>query len=101
METINNEDRKGYDLSELILGLPNLNKAYLSVKRNKGSGGVDEMEVGQLGDYLRRYKYELITKILNGNYHPNPVRRVEIPKGKKRNLGIPTVVDRVIQQAIS
>lgn len=83
----------------MILSPSNLNKAYLSVIRNKGAGGVDKMEVDELGDYLRQHKDELMTKILNGNYQPNSVRRVEMPKGngKKRNLGVPTVVDRVIQ----
>lgn len=102
-ESINNEYRNRFDLLELILSPANLNKAYLSVKRNRGAGGVDKMGTDQLGNYLQQHKDELIEQILQGKYRPNPVRRVEIPKdnGKKRNLGIPTVVDRVIQQAIS
>lgn len=90
-------------LLEYILSPTNLNAAYLQVKRNKGAGGVDKMEVESLKDYLIANKEELIASILSGKYRPNPVRRVEIPKdnGTKRNLGIPTVVDRVIQQAIS
>jgi len=85
-----------------ILNSFNLNKAYLKVVRNKGSHGVDMMEVGVLRDYLRQHGSELIKSIKAGRYHPNPARRVEIPKDKtsKRPLGIPTVVDRFIQQAI-
>lgn len=90
-------------LLEYILSPSNLNTAYLQVKRNKGAGGVDRMDVESLKDYLIANKEELIASILSGKYRPNPVRRVEIPKdnGTKRNLGIPTVVDRVIQQAIA
>lgn len=100
---INNPNETGYDLLEMILSPANLNSAYQKVKRNKGAAGVDKMEVESLSDYLARHKNSLITSILNGKYRPNPVRRAEIPKddGEKRNLGIPTVVDRVIQQAIS
>lgn len=85
-----------------ILNPFNLNKAYLKVVRNKGSHGVDKMEVGILRDYLKQHGSELIKSIKSGRYHPNPVRRVEIPKDRtsKRPLGIPTVVDRFIQQAI-
>ena len=80
----------------------NLNRAYLKVVRNKGSHGVDKMEVGMLRAYLKMHGSDLIKSIKSGKYQPNPVRRVEIPKekGKTRPLGIPTVVDRVIQQAI-
>ena len=97
-------NRLGYGLLEYILSPSNLNAAYKQVKRNKGAGGVDRMEVESLKDYLVSYKDELITSILRGKYCPNPVRRVEIPKenrNSKRQLGIPTVVDRVIQQAIA
>ena len=96
-------NRVGNGQLELILSPTNLNAAYKQVKRNKGSGGVDKMEVGSLKDYLVKHKNELIASILRGKYRPNPVRRVEIPKdnGQKRQLGIPTVVDRVVQQAIS
>jgi len=92
-----------YGLLEMILSPSNLNEAYRQVKRNKGAGGVDKMEVASLQDHLTINKDELLGSILEGNYRPNPVRRVEIPKDNrnKRQLGIPTVVDRVIQQAIS
>ena len=91
------------ELLEYILSPSNLNLAYKQVKSNKGSGGIDRMEVDELLPYLRCHKDKLITSIYDGKYHPNPVRRVEIPKsnGKTRDLGIPTVVDRLIQQAIS
>lgn len=90
-------------LLEMILSPTNLNRAYKQVKSNKGSGGVDGLGVEELLDYLLTRKEELLQSIIKGRYKPNPVRRVEIPKegGKKRQLGIPTVVDRVIQQAIT
>ena len=91
-------------LLEQILDNSNLNNAFRKVKSNKGAGGVDGMEVDDLLQYFRDNKGELIQTILDGKYRPNPVRRVEIPKeekGKVRKLGIPTVVDRVIQQAIT
>ena len=91
-------------LLEQILDRSNLNNAFKKVKSNKGAGGVDGMEVDDLLQYFRDNKGELIQTILDGKYRPNPVRRVEIPKeekGKVRKLGIPTVVDRVIQQAIT
>jgi group II intron reverse transcriptase/maturase len=99
---ITNFNESEYGLLEQILSPTNLNLAYKKVKSNKGSGGVDKMEVESLKDYLVKNKQELISSILGGKYRPNPVRRVEIPKdiNKKRLLGIPTVVDRVIQQAI-
>lgn len=92
------------NLLELILRKDNLNQAYLRVKSNKGAGGIDGMQVDELLPFLRENQAELIQKIREGKYKPNPVRRVEIPKeekGKVRKLGIPTVVDRVIQQAIA
>lgn len=98
-----NIDREGYGLLEEILSPDNLNKAYRRVKSNIGAGGVDEMEVESLLPYLIAHKEELLESILEGRYHPNPVRRVEIPKdnGQKRMLGIPTVVDRFIQQSMA
>ena len=98
-----NNHQRGNGLLEQILSPVNLNTAFRQVKRNKGAGGVDRMDVGSLKDYLVREKDELITSIEGGKYRPNPVRRVDIPKenGKRRGLGIPTVVDRVIQQSIA
>jgi RNA-directed DNA polymerase len=98
-----NTHQTGNGLLEQILSPSNLNAAFKQVRRNKGTGGVDRMDVGSLKDYLVREKEELITSIERGKYRPNPVRRVEIPKenGKRRELGIPTVVDRVIQQSIA
>ncbi|MGK7371116.1 MAG: group II intron reverse transcriptase/maturase [Candidatus Halalkalibacterium sp. M3_1C_030] len=90
-------------LLEQILSPTNLNRAYKRVRNNKGKGGVDKMEVDSLKDYLVENRDELLQSIRDRKYRPNPVRRVEIPKenGKKRLLGIPTVVDRVVQQAIT
>jgi group II intron reverse transcriptase/maturase len=98
-----NDHQSEYGLLEQILSPSNLNAAFKQVRRNKGSGGVDRMDVGSLKDHLVRHKEELLTSIERGKYRPNPVRRVEIPKenGKRRQLGIPTVVDRVIQQSIA
>jgi RNA-directed DNA polymerase len=89
-------------LLEQILNRDNLNRAYKQVKRNKGAGGIDGMQVDELLPYLREHKNELVQSLRDGKYRPQPVRRVEIPKenGKTRKLGIPTVVDRLIQQAI-
>ena len=92
------------NLLELILRKDNLNKAYKQVKRNKGKGEIDGMQVDELLPFLRENQRSLIQKIREGKYKPSPVRRVEIPKetkGEYRQLGIPTVVDRVIQQAIA
>ena len=92
------------NLLELILRKENLNKAYKKVKSNKGKGGIDGMQVEGLLPYLRENQSEIIREIREGKYRPNPVRRVEIPKeekGKVRKLGIPTVVDRLIQQAVT
>lgn len=96
-------DRKEHRLLERILSRDNLNTAYKQVKRNKGTHGIDGMEVEYLLQYLKDNGDELIKSVLEGKYHPNPVRRVEIPKdnGKMRTLGIPTAVDRGIQQAIA
>ena len=91
-------------LLEEILSDDNLNEAYKKVKSNKGAGGVDGMDVEGLLTYLRKHGRDLNQQIMDGKYKPNPVRRVEIPKeekGKFRKLGIPTVVDRVYQQAIA
>ena len=92
------------DLLDLILQKDNLNEAYKQVKRNKGKGGIDGMQVDELLPFLKENQESLIQEIREGKYKPNPVRRVEIPKetkGEFRKLGVPTVVDRVIQQAIA
>lgn len=88
---------------ERITARENLNNAFTKVRRKNGAGGVDKMKVKELAPYLRKHRDELVRSILDGSYRPNPVRRVEIPKenGKTRGLGIPTAVDRVIQQAIA
>src|SRR3954463_1968774 len=80
----------------------NLKEALRQVRGNKGSAGVDRMTVDQLGDYLKQHWPAIREQLLNGTYEPKPVRRVEIPKpdGGVRKLGIPTVLDRFIQQAV-
>ena len=89
-------------LLEAILYKDNLNRAYKRVKANKGAAGVDGMTIEEALPYLKEHQQELINRILRGKYTPSPVRRVEIPKpdGGVRKLGIPTVEDRTIQQAI-
>ena len=90
-------------LLEAILAPANLNRAYKTVMRNKGCGGIDKMSCEHLLPWLLANKDGLTGSLLDGSYRPNPVRRVEIPKdnGKMRLLGIPTVVDRLVQQAIN
>lgn len=90
------------ELIEKILSEENLQKAIRKVKKNKGAPGVDKMTVQEVEEWFNQYKEELISKILNKQYKSMPVKRVYIPKpnGKQRPLGIPTVVDRVIQQAM-
>ena len=90
-------------LIEEILSVENLNEAIKRVKANKGTGGIDKMSVDKLEPYFNEHRKEIIESIMNKTYRPKPVRRVYIPKsnGKLRPLGIPTVVDRVIQQAIA
>jgi group II intron reverse transcriptase/maturase len=90
-------------LLELVLERENLQRAFKQVKRNKGAPGIDGMTVEDLEDYLNRHWPTLRQSLIQGSYQPKPVRRVEIPKadGSTRALGIPTVVDRFIQQAIA
>lgn len=97
----NNQD--GVDLFEKIISRSNLNQAYLQVVRNKGAAGIDGMTYDQLFPYLRENREVLLSQLRTGKYKPQPVLRVEIPKptGGVRKLGIPTVVDRMIQQAIN
>ena len=98
-----NANGYGNDLLEKIISRDNLNNAYRRVKANKGSHGIDGMTVDELLQYLKENGQNLRKSLLKGRYEPKPVRRVEIPKpdGGIRLLGIPTVVDRVIQQAIA
>jgi retron-type reverse transcriptase len=88
---------------ETILSRDNMFAALKRVKSNKGSPGIDGMTVEELPAFLRENWASIKQELLNGQYRPQPVRRVEIPKadGGGRLLGIPTVVDRLIQQAIS
>ena len=91
------------ELIDVITSKENLNRAYKKAAANKGAGGVDGMKVEELGAYIKGNKEEIVQSIRNRTYMPKPVRRVYIPKdnGKMRPLGIPTVLDRVIQQAIA
>ena len=96
------KERTSMELLEKVLDDKNLFKAYKQVYKNKGASGVDGVTVDELGYYIYQHKEEIKEQIRNRKYKPSPVRRVYIPKdnGDKRGLGIPTVVDRVIQQAI-
>src|SRR5882724_6301632 len=89
-------------LMEEVCERENLKAALQQVKANKGSAGVDGMTVGGISDYLKQHWPAIREQLLNGTYEPKPVRRVEIPKpdGGVRKLGIPTVLDRFIQQAV-
>ena len=91
------------DLLGKILEKDNLNRAYKRVKANKGAPGVDGMTIEEALPWLKEHNRELVGRIRKGKYTPSPVRRVEIPKpdGGKRTLGIPTVIDRIIQQAMA
>lgn len=91
------------DLMEVILSKENLNRAYKKVVANKGASGIDEITVEELGSYIRENQEAIINSLRNRTYFPKPVRRVYIPKsnGKMRPLGIPTALDRTIQQAIA
>lgn len=103
--TVSNQARKmsGVKFEQLVLDRNNLNMAYQRVVRNKGVAGIDGMTVDDLLSYLRIHKTELIQQLEEGRYKPQAVKRVEIPKpnGGVRKLGVPTVVDRMIQQAIA
>ena len=90
-------------LLERIISPDNLRKAYKAVQRNKGCSGIDKMSCEQMLPWLLANKDVLIRSLLDGSYRPNPVKRVEIPKnnGKMCLLGIPTVIDRLVQQAIN
>ena len=91
-----------YRTMEEIVERENLKEAFRRVKANKGAPGVDGMTVDQLGDHLKQHWPAIREQLLSGTYRPEPVKRVEIPKpdGGVRKLGIPTVLDRFIQQAV-
>ena len=97
------KEADGADLLERILCRENLNRAYKRVRANKGAPGIDGMTVEDALPWLRQHRTELLDSIKAGKYKPQPVRRKEIPKpdGGVRQLGIPAVIDRVIQQAIA
>lgn len=86
-----------------VLERNNLVRALKQVRRNKGAPGIDGMSVDELPDFLRQHWPKIRQQLIDGRYRPKPVKRVEIPKpdGRKRQLGIPTVLDRMIQQAIA
>jgi group II intron reverse transcriptase/maturase len=100
-DTTNNAEHED-GLLEQILELENMANAVKRVKANKGAAGVDGMTVYELDSWFTDHGEELLQRLRDGKYRPQPVRRVEIPKdnGKTRPLGIPTVIDRTIQQAI-
>lgn len=87
---------------EDVLDRDNLNNAYRRVKAKRGAPGIDGMTVEEALPYLKEHKEELLSQLYSGQYRPQPVRRVEIPKpdGGVRKLGIPTVIDRMLQQAL-
>ena len=89
-------------LLEEILSRENMMLAYKKVKANKGASGIDGVTISEIDDYLKENWVNIRDKIRKRKYKPKPVRRVEIPKpnGGVRNLGVPTVVDRIIEQAI-
>jgi len=106
VETNGTERKQRMDtnsLMEQILTKDNLNKAYLQVIRNKGAEGVDGMEYTELGEYLLKNGETIKEQLRTRKYKPQPVRRVEIPKpeGGVRKLGVPTVTDRFVQQAVA
>jgi RNA-directed DNA polymerase len=88
-------------LMEQVVKPDNLNQSYARVVANKGSPGIDRMRVDHLADWIGRHKQTFIASLLDGSYQPQPVRGVNIPKpgGGQRQLGIPTVIDRLVQQA--
>ena len=96
------KERTSMEVLEKVLNDNNLFEAYKKVYKNKGTSGVDGITIDELGYYMYLHKEEIKEQIRNRKYKPSPVKRVYIPKdnGDKRGLGIPTVVDRVIQQAI-
>ena len=100
--TTHETEGTGPELLLKALTRQNLLKAMKRVKANKGAAGVDGMDIGQTVEYLKHHWPRIRSELLAGTYRPSPVRRVAIPKpgGGERELGIPTVVDRLIQQAL-
>lgn len=94
---------KQSSLIEEVVQRDNLRKALVRVESNKGAAGIDGMKVDELKPYLQREWKRIKQEFLTGTYQPKPVRRVEIPKanGGRRKLGIPTVVDRFVQQSVT
>lgn len=90
------------DIITKILDRDNLNLAFKNVKANKGASGIDDMSIEETAQFIKGHKNQIVWQLYNRKYQPQPVRRVEIPKpnGGVRKLGIPTVLDRVIQQAM-
>lgn len=90
------------DIITKILDRNNLNLAFKNVKANKGASGIDDMSIEETAQFIKEHKNQIVWQLYNRKYQPQPVRRVEIPKpnGGIRKLGIPTVLDRVIQQAM-
>ena len=101
--TENGREEREQMLLERILTRANMAEAYKRVVKNGGSAGADGMTVAAMSGYLKEHYPELVQSLYDGSYTPTAVKRVEIPKadGSKRKLGIPTVIDRMIQQAIS
>ena len=98
----NGQSRRVEGLMEEIVSEENMEKAVKAVIRNKGAPGIDGMTVYALSEHMLIHRHEIRKQLLEGTYKPSPVRRVEIPKspGGTRELGIPTAIDRVIQQAV-
>ena len=90
------------DIITKILDRDNLNLAFKNVKANKGASGIDELSIEETEKFIKEHKNQIVWQLYNRKYQPQPVRRVEIPKanGGVRKLGIPTVLDRIIQQAM-
>lgn len=88
---------------ERIVDKDNFNEVFDKVVSNKGGAGVDDMKNFELKDYIKSHPYEISSSVLKGEYRPSPIKRVYIPKdnGEQRPLGIPTVKDRLVQQAIA
>lgn len=97
-----NDTPNEVQLIERLVERKNLMKAYSRVMRNKGAAGIDKMPVSELKPYLQKNWQGIKRELLDGNYYPKPVKRIDIPKpgGGIRQLGIPTVLDRLIQQAL-